>query len=124
MARHERLLAWQRVHELTLAVYKATISWPVTERYGLIGQARRAASSAGANIAEGAARLGPREFKRFLDIAMGSLGELDNHLRLALDLGILPREEWERLSRLQSNAMGLVVLLALSMKSRKQGASR
>jgi four helix bundle protein len=122
MARHERFLAWQRVHQLTLAVYEATRTWPPAERYGLTGQARRAASSAGANIAEGAARLGPREFKRYLDIAIGSLGELDNHLRLALDLGLLSREKWQELTDLQSNAMGLVVLLARSM--RKAGAAR
>jgi len=122
MARHERFLAWQRVHQLTLAVYEVTNTWPTAERYGLVSQARRAASSAAANIAEGAARQGPREFKRYLDISLGSLGELDYHLRLALDLGLLPSDKWQELADLQSNAMGLVVLLARSM--RKAGAAR
>ena len=89
MTRHERLLAWQRSHELSIAVYRATAAWPVNERYGLTSQVRRAASSVGANIEEGAARYGPREFKRFLNIALGPLGELENHLRLALDLGLM-----------------------------------
>ena len=116
MARHERFLAWQQTHRLTLASYEATKGWPATERYGLTAQARRAAASAAANIAEGPARVGPREFKRFLDIALGSLGELDYHLRLALDLGIMPHAEWQKLSELQSSAAKLVVLLARSMK--------
>jgi four helix bundle protein len=60
--------------------------------------------------------LGPREFKRFLDISLGSPGELDYHLRLALDLGILERDEWQRLIELQVSAAKLVVLLARSMK--------
>ena len=116
MARHERFLAWQRAHQLTLAIYEASRGWPSTERYGLTAQARSAASSAAANIAEGAARLGPREFKRFLDISLGSLGELDYHLRLALDLGILQHDEWQRLTDLLTSAAKLVVLLARSMK--------
>ena len=120
--KHERLLAWQRAHELALAVYRVTETWPQAERYGLIGQARRAASSAAANIAEGAARLGPREFKRFLDIARGSLAELHNHLRLALDLGMISREEWQGLEQLQSNAMGLVILLGRSMTNKVRRA--
>jgi len=116
MARHERFLAWQRAHQLALAIYEASKGWPSAERYGLTAQARGAASSAAANIAEGAARLGPREFKRFLDISLGSLGELDYHLRLALDLGILERDEWQRLIELQASAAKLVVLLARSMR--------
>ena len=72
MARHERLLAWQRVHQLTLAVYEATNTWPTAETYGLVSQARRAASSAGANIAEGAAR----ETEKFTTTFFGEGGRV------------------------------------------------
>jgi len=116
MARHERLLAWQRSHELTIAVYGATATWPSSERYGLTSQARRAAASVGANIAEGAARYGPRELKRFLNIALGSLGELENHLRLALDLGLMVREDFDHLAGLANEAGKLTGLLARSLK--------
>ena len=116
MARHERLLAWQRSHQLTIAVYRATAGWPVSERYGLTSQARRAASSVGANIAEGAARYGAREFKRYLNIALGSLGELENHLRLALDLEILTMQDFEHLAGLANEAGKLTGLLARSLK--------
>lgn len=120
MARHERLLAWQHSHRLALAVYQATQSWPASERFGLTSQARRAANSVGANIAEGAARVGRKEFKRFLDVAIGSLGELDNHLRLAVDLGLISREEWQGLMDLHGSAGRLVVLLARSMVRRER----
>lgn len=116
MARHERLLAWQKSHELTIAVYQATGKFPAGERYGLTSQARRAASSVGANIAEGAARFGPREFKRFLNIALGSLGELENHLRLALDLDLLSEGDFERLTGLANEAGKLTGLLARSLR--------
>ena len=115
MARHERLLAWQYSHRLAIAVYQVTRTWPPSERFGLTSQVRRAANSVGANIAEGAARVGKKEFKRFLDIAIGSLGELDQHLRLALDLKLLTRSEWELLMRLHGSAGRLTVLLARSM---------
>src|ERR1700732_1371898 len=72
---HERLKAWELCHELSLAVYRSTERWPVQERYGLTSQIRRAVVSAPTNIAEGAAKHGPSEFRRYLDIAMGSLAE-------------------------------------------------
>jgi len=72
----ERFKAWQLAHRLTLAVYGASESWPIRERYGLTSQARRAAVSVAANIAEGMAKRGVREFGRHLDMALGSLAEL------------------------------------------------
>ena len=89
--RYERLKAWQACHHLVLGTYRLTAKWPSDERYGLTAQARRAAFSAAANIAEGAAKRGPKEFRRFLDIAIGSLAELSYILLLADELK-LPSE--------------------------------
>ena len=75
MLSHERFQAWKLTHELVLAVYHYTQACPVQERYGLTSQIRRAAASAAANIVEGAAKRGSREFRRYLDIALGSLAE-------------------------------------------------
>ena len=116
MARHERFLAWQRAHELTPAVYFASRSWPSEEKFGLTSQARRAASSVAANIAEGAARFGSRELKRCLNISLGSLGELDYHLRLARDLGISSEEDWSRIQLLRVETEKLVRVFAKSLK--------
>ena len=84
---YERLQAWAACHELVIAIYRATQSWPKTEQYGLISQVRRAAFSAAVNICEGSMRRGSKEFRRFLDISLGSLSELSYTLRLATDLG-------------------------------------
>jgi four helix bundle protein len=86
---YERLQAWAACHELVIAIYRATLTWPKTEQYGLISQVRRAAFSASANICEGSMRRGSKEFRRFLDISLGSLAELSYTLRLAADLGYL-----------------------------------
>jgi four helix bundle protein len=91
----ERLSAWQASQRLAIEVYRATQSWPREEIYGLTSQARRAAVSIAANIAEGAAKRGRKEFGRFLDVALGSLSELTCLLRLSLDLGFMSLDEWQ-----------------------------
>ena len=83
------LRVWERSHQLTLAVYNATASFPREEQYALTSQIRRACSSIPANVAEGCGRDGDRELARFLRIAMGSASELEYHLLLARDLGLL-----------------------------------
>lgn len=90
--RYERIKAWQACHDLVMSVYRLTDRWPDRERFGLVSQARRAAFSAAANIAEGAAKRGPREFRRFLDTSLGSLAELSYVLRLARELDFPSRE--------------------------------
>ena len=104
MLAHERLSAWILCHELVLAVYDATTSFPKHELYGLTSQARRAAFSSAVNIAEGAAKRGPVEFRRFLDISIGSLAEVAYILRLAKDLSLLTDEGWTRLEGLRARA--------------------
>ena len=99
MKPHERLEAWQPAHQLVLAVYQATRSFPKNELYGLTSQARRAAFAIPANIAEGSAKKGPREFRRYLDIAVGSLAELAYILRLVKDLGFLNDPAWAELDK-------------------------
>lgn len=94
---YEKREAWRRCHELVLAVYPATNSWPRPELYGLTSQIRRAAVSAAANIAEGAAKRGPREFRRYLDISFGSLSEVSYLLRVARDLHYLTEQAYEAL---------------------------
>ncbi len=86
------LKVWRSGHQLTLAIYKATASFPDSERYGLTSQMRRSAVSIGANIAEGCCRDTGPDFARFLQMAMGSASEVEYHLLLARDLNLMPKE--------------------------------
>jgi four helix bundle protein len=104
MMPYERFHAWKKCHELTLTVYQATRNWPREEMYSLTSQARRAAYSAAANIAEGAAKQGAREFRRFLDMAVGSLNELSYILLLARDLELSPESEIQPIEELRQSA--------------------
>jgi len=101
---YERFAAWKLCYQLALHVYKATAQFPKSELYGLTSQARRAAFSTVANIAEGSAKRGGREFRRFLDITLGSLSELSVALRLARDLEYLTAEQCNELERLRNHA--------------------
>jgi four helix bundle protein len=83
------LKVWTKSHQLTLACYGATRSFPKSEMYGLTSQTRRAAASICANIAEGCGRRSKADFGPFLQVALGSASELEYHLLLALDLGLM-----------------------------------
>jgi len=126
MLPYERLAAWRRSHELVLSVYQLTTSWPKSEMYGLVAQTRRAAFSIAANIVEGSAKRGSREFRRFLDISLGSVSELAYCLHLARDLNYLDSKQWEHADSLRSHAHLLTWRLysAVSKKAVMDGIRR
>jgi four helix bundle protein len=98
MSDYRTLKVWQRSHELTLEVYRATAPFPRSEQYGLTSQLRRAASSVPANIAEGVGRGTRPELARFCRFALGSLNELEYHILLAGELGYLERSGCSKLA--------------------------
>jgi len=102
MMPYERFEAWQAAHELALEIYRITDPWPKEERFGLTSQLRRAALSAPTNIAEGAAKRGNKEFRRFLDIALGSLSEVSYLLRFSRDRGLLTPDAWLAIEALRA----------------------
>jgi four helix bundle protein len=93
------LHVWQKAHQLTLAVYRHTASFPREELYGLTTQLRRSSSSIAANLAEGCGRNGDAELARFCSIAMGSASELEYHLLLARDLKLLIAADYAELAQ-------------------------
>jgi four helix bundle protein len=81
------LLVWRKAHQLVLAVYSFTVTFPKEETYGLALQMRRAAVSIPANIAEGFRRRGKADKARYMNMAEASLEESRYYLILAQDLG-------------------------------------
>lgn len=75
---HRKLAVWQDARTLVQEVYGLTRRLPAEERHVLQPQLSRAAWSVQNNIAEGNARFGMRELRRFLDIARASLAEIDS----------------------------------------------
>ena len=123
MQPYERFLAWQACHALNLAIATATDRWPRSERFELTAQLRRAGWSAAANIVEGSAKRGPREFRRFLDITLGSLAEIAYGLRFARDRTLLSPEAYQRLEVLRGQAAKLTWGLYQTMTARTKADS-
>ncbi len=84
--RFHDLRAWQLGMSLVKKVYLLTQALPKEELYGLTSQLRRSAVSVPANIAEGFSRRGLGDYLSFVNIAVGSLAELETLLLLVEDL--------------------------------------
>ena len=115
MARYRDLRAWRAAHEMAVEVYKVTECWRPAERYGLTAQVRRAAFSAPSNIAEGSMRRGAREFRRFLDVALGSIAEVEYTLEFAEAVGVALSGDRDRLAPMIANTGRLTYRLARSL---------
>jgi four helix bundle protein len=111
-----KLIVWQRAHQLALLVYKATEKFPKNEIYGLTSQLRRAAVSVAANIAEGYGYGRKGQTGRFLDIAQGSLSEVEYYLILSLDLCYISQEEYDKGESLRTETGFLMYRLQQSLK--------
>jgi four helix bundle protein len=122
MRPHENLAVWNRALDFVVVVYRATEALPREEKFGLTSQIRRAAVSIPANIAEGAARVGDKEFLHFLSTAQGSASELETELLIANRLGYVGDSKYAEMRTELDNIGRMIVGLSKSLKQR-QGAS-
>ncbi len=120
---YEQFVAFQACDELVICVYRVTKSYPSDERYGLTSQTRRAAVSSAANIVEGSAKRGAGEFRRFLDISIGSLAEVSYLLRIAKRMDYLSETNWELVEGLRASASRLTWLLYRAISRKRDSQS-
>ncbi|MGH2602991.1 MAG: four helix bundle protein [Gemmatimonadales bacterium] len=100
MPAHHTLKAWQHAQRLAVECVKAAVRFPAYEQDALADQLRRACYSVALNIAEGNSQRGTREYRRFLDVAWGSLAEVQTALAIARDVGYLEPADFGRLEAL------------------------
>lgn len=93
----EKLKVWQQGRKFATEIYRITTSFPQEEKFGLVNQLRRAAVSIVLNIAEGSNRNSDKEFIRFLRISIGSIDEVVAGLYIALDLGYVKKQKFDKL---------------------------
>lgn len=107
--------------ELVEAVYQLTQQFPSEERFGLTPQMRRAAISIPSNIAEGYGRGHRKEYVQFLQVARGSLMELETQLQIAVRLSFVDREPAVAVWKLCQRVAQIVyrMINALKIKPRK-----
>ena len=94
----QNLNVFKKSHELVLRIYKETKKFPNDEKYGLISQMRRSASSIPMNIVEGSGRRSNKEFLHFLSICSGSCEEMKYQLLLSKDLDYIDEDLYGELS--------------------------
>ena len=89
MHNFKELRIWKDAMQLSRIIYSATKNFPKEEKYGLGQQINRAAISIPSNIAEGAGRGTRKDFRNFINIAIGSSFELETQAILANDFGFI-----------------------------------
>jgi len=113
-------MAWQLGMDLAQMVFRLTGSFPKSEQYGMVAQMRRSAASVPANIAEGYGRGRKAEFRRFLEIARGSLFELQTFAELARRLEWIQGKELTEARKLANRLDAVLAGLLASVRRRKK----
>ncbi len=112
----EELLVWQKSRELSKSIYLVSKNW---KDFELKDQIRRAVVSITSNIAEGFERGSRDDFARFLYIAKGSGAEVRSQLYLALDLGYLSLNDFEKLNDQADHIVKLLTKFIQSLKKKR-----
>src|ERR1700741_4288369 len=94
----EDLEVFKRAYKISLEIHRISLELPKHEQFGLADQIRRASKSICVNIAEGFARqsYSAAEYRRFLQMAIGSADEMRVWVRYCLDLGYIDEVMWQR----------------------------
>ena len=94
----EDMEVFKRAYRVSLEVHRITLTLPQAEQYGLADQIRRASKSICANLAEGFGKqsYSPTEFKRYIQISIGSADEMRVWIRYCLDLSYIDQDTWQR----------------------------
>ena len=122
--RFEDIEAWKKARELTKIIYEVTAQGKLASDFPLRDQLRRATISIMANIAEGFEREGNKEFRQFLAMAKGSVGEVKALLYVALDAGLTSSEQFQRISALADEASRLLAGFLRYLKTSDKKGSK
>lgn len=111
------LKVWQKSMDLVERIYQLSETFPSKQQYILISQIQRAALSVPANIAEGRSRHSQNDFIYHLNIARGSLAEVETFILIALRLNYVSEAETEKLMALANEVTRMLHGLKASLKS-------
>jgi four helix bundle protein len=115
----EEIQAWQKARQVTSMVYELTVEGSFARDFGLRDQIRRASISIMANIAEGHGRRSDKEFANFLNIARGSVSEVQSHPYVALDLKYINQISFSRLYDLLEEISRMTMALSQRLRSQQ-----
>jgi four helix bundle protein len=98
MADFKKLDVFHKAHGLALATIRVSAGLRGYVGIGIRSQMVRAALSVPTNIVEGSTRASDREYARFINIAIGSLSELEYHFIVSNDLKMMKQSDFESLN--------------------------
>ncbi len=113
---YKELKVWQQARILVNEVYLITGSFAKEERFGITSQIRRSVISIPLNIAEGAGQETPKDYGRFLDIAIGSAFELETQIILFLDLDMTKEDDFDEMDAKIKQVQKMIYGLKKSLK--------
>jgi four helix bundle protein len=108
MVSYKNLDVWKYSMETVKQTYILTKSYPPEERYSLVSQTRRAATSIPCNIAEGIGRNHKKDSLQFLYISRGSAYELETLLEVALMINIISPDSYNKLHKILESNIRLI----------------
>lgn len=106
--RFEDIQAWQQARKLVREIYTICGEGRLKNDSGLKNQISRAAVSTMSNVAEGFARKSDKDFARFLDMAKGSTVEVQSLLYVAMDIGYITSDDFQRLYGMAHETASLI----------------
>jgi four helix bundle protein len=118
MKSYKELEVWKKGIDLSLLVYKLSKSFPSEEKFGLTSQSRRCSVSIPSNIAEGWGRGSTREYIHFLQIARGSLMELETQMIIAFKLNYFDEEKNKNITELLTSILMMLNKLISTLKAK------
>jgi four helix bundle protein len=113
-----KLIAWQKAHRLALDTHRAIDRARALAPTHARNQLQRAIASIPANIAEGCGKRSEHEFARYIDIALGSAKECENHLIFAHEMQWMDDAIFERLDAQLTEVRRILLALGRAVRLR------
>ena len=117
MNNFRELIVWQKSINLVVAIYEITKEYPKEEKFNLVSQMQRAATSIPSNIAEGAGRNTNALFKQFLTISIGSAHELETQIIISKKLEYINEDSYNDIIGELSGIQKMLYALHSSLQS-------
>lgn len=99
MRNFKQLLIWQKGFQIAAKSFEFISSFPKEEKFALASQITKAAVSIPSNIAEGSSRTSSKDYKRFLEISLGSAFEMETQLLIAEAVNFGQKDKRDELFR-------------------------
>ncbi|MCA9387061.1 four helix bundle protein [Candidatus Dojkabacteria bacterium] len=116
MSTYRELIVWKKSMHIVSLTYDITSRFPKDEKFGLTSQIRRAVISIPSNIAEGSMRGSRGDYRRFLQISRGSVGEVRTQLELALNLKFIDSTNFHKLDQLLEEVLKILNTLISKLR--------